>query len=156
GIAPANGGVEVRGIAKRFGAVDAVRPTTFRVVGGRFVTLLGPSGSGKTTLLKLIAGFEEPTSGTVHIAGREVTHVAPHRRNVGFLFQQYALFPHLNVAQNVAYPLEMRRMARKDIRHAVAETLELVRLDDLAGRRPSELSGGQQQRVALARAIVFQ
>ena len=154
-IAPANGEVEVRGIAKRFGAVDAVRPTTFRVAGGRFVTLLGPSGSGKTTLLKLIAGFEEPSAGTVHIAGREMTHVAPYRRNVGFVFQQYALFPHLTVAQNVAYPLEMRRLARNDIRNAVSETLELVRLADLAGRRPSELSGGQQQRVALARAIVF-
>ncbi len=145
----------MRGIAKRFGAVDAVRPTTFRVAGGRFVTLLGPSGSGKTTLLKLIAGFEEPSTGTVHIAGREVTHVAPYRRNVGFVFQQYALFPHLTVAQNVAYPLEMRRMPRNDIRNAVSDTLELVRLGDLADRRPSELSGGQQQRVALARAIVF-
>jgi spermidine/putrescine ABC transporter ATP-binding subunit len=154
-VAPVNGEVEVRGIAKRFGAVDAVRSTTFRVASGTFVTLLGPSGSGKTTLLKLIAGFEEPSAGTVHIAGREVTHVAPYRRNVGFVFQQYALFPHLTVAQNVAYPLEMRRSARSDICSAVSETLDLVRLGDLAGRRPSELSGGQQQRVALARAIVF-
>ena len=151
----ADGEVEVRGIAKRYGAVIAVQPTTFRVPGGTFVTLLGPSGSGKTTLLKLIAGFEEPSAGSVYISGQAVTDIAPHRRNVGFVFQQYALFPHLTVAKNISYPLEMRRMSRAQIRSTVAETLELVRLSDLADRRPAELSGGQQQRVALARAIVF-
>ncbi|MSO76312.1 MAG: ABC transporter ATP-binding protein [Alphaproteobacteria bacterium] len=151
----ANGEVEVRGLAKRYGAVDALQPTSFRVTGGTFVTLLGPSGSGKTTLLKLIAGFEEPSAGSVHISGHAITDMAPYRRNVGFVFQQYALFPHLTVAQNVSYPLEMRRMPRVAIDKAVANTLELVRLSDLARRRPSQLSGGQQQRVALARAIVF-
>ena len=149
------GGVEVRQVSKCFGDVLALKPTSFRIESGTFVTLLGPSGSGKTTLLKIIAGFEEPTTGSVLIDGSDMTDTAPHRRNVGFVFQQYALFPHLTVAQNIAYPLEMRRMARNAIRERVAETLNLVRLSGFSDRKPSELSGGQQQRVALARAIIF-
>jgi putative spermidine/putrescine transport system ATP-binding protein len=149
------GAVEVSGITKRFGSLVAVHPTSFVVPAGAFVTLLGPSGSGKTTILKMIAGFEEPSAGSVLVSGRDVTSLAPYRRNIGFVFQQYALFPHLTVAENVAYPLQMRRMARVEIRKAVSEALDLVRLSDLADRHPSQLSGGQQQRVALARAVVF-
>lgn len=147
--------VVLQGVSKRYGKSVAVHPTSLTVRAGEFVTLLGPSGSGKTTILKMIAGFEDPTEGTISIAGRDVTHLAPHRRNVGFVFQQYALFPHLSVARNLAYPLEMRRMPRRDIDKAVGEALEMVRLSALGARRPSELSGGQQQRVALARAVIF-
>jgi spermidine/putrescine ABC transporter ATP-binding subunit len=148
-------GVEVRDISKRFGDVPALQPTSFIIESGSFVTLLGPSGSGKTTLLKIIAGFEDPTTGSVLINGVDMTDTAPHRRNIGFVFQQYALFPHMTVAQNIAYPLEMKRLARNAIRERVDQTLEFVRLTGLADRKPTELSGGQQQRVALARAIIF-
>src|SRR5262249_32245555 len=149
GASAAAAGVEVRNISKRFGDISALKATSFEIESGSFVTLLGPSGSGKTTLLKIIAGFEEPTGGTVRIDGRDMPDVAPHRRNVGFVFQQYALFPHLTVAQNIAYPLEMRRLPRAEIRPRVAETVDLVRLSGLSDRKPAELSGGQQQRVAL-------
>lgn len=149
------GTVEVRGVSKRYGQTEAVRPTSLTVQSGQFATLLGPSGSGKTTLLKMIAGFEQPSSGAILIGHQDVTSVAPQKRNVGFVFQQYALFPHLTVAGNLAYPLEMRGMARRDINHAVGQALEMVRLSQLANRRPSDLSGGQQQRVALARAVIF-
>lgn len=151
----AAGSVEVRGISKAFGEVAAVREASFIVPSGSFVTLLGPSGSGKTTILKVIAGFEEPTSGTVLLAGKDVTHLPAHRRNIGFVFQQYALFPHLTVGGNVAYSLKMRRLPRREIRQRVAEALELTRLSGLQDRYPAQLSGGQQQRVAVARAIVF-
>ena len=148
-------GVEVENISKTFGAFVAVEPTSFVVPMGALVTLLGPSGSGKTTILKMIAGFEQPSTGTVQIAGTDVTQVAPHKRNLGFVFQQYALFPHLTVAENISYPLIMRRIPANEIRARVASTLDLVRLQGLEDRRPAQLSGGQQQRVALARAIVF-
>jgi spermidine/putrescine ABC transporter ATP-binding subunit len=147
--------VKVDRIEKRFGAHVAVQPTSFEVPAGKLVTLVGPSGSGKTTILKMIAGFEEPSGGCVLISGTDVTHIPPHKRNLGFVFQQYALFPHLTVADNIAYALKMRRVRRAEIRIRVSETLNLVRLDDLGERYPSQLSGGQQQRVAMARAIVF-
>ena len=147
--------VAVDRIEKRFGTQIAVQPTSFEVPSGKLVTLVGPSGSGKTTILKMIAGFEEPSSGRVLISGTDVTHIPPHKRNLGFVFQQYALFPHLTVADNIAYALKMRRVPRAEIRTRVAQTLNLVRLDGLGERYPSQLSGGQQQRVAMARAIVF-
>ncbi|MBS0222507.1 MAG: ABC transporter ATP-binding protein [Proteobacteria bacterium] len=153
--AGAGADVKVDRIEKRFGSHVAVQPTSFEVPAGKLVTLVGPSGSGKTTILKMIAGFEEPSGGCVLISGVDVTHIPAHKRNLGFVFQQYALFPHLTVAENVAYALKMRRVSRAEIRTRVSETLNLVRLDGLGERYPSQLSGGQQQRVAMARAIVF-
>jgi spermidine/putrescine ABC transporter ATP-binding subunit len=142
--------------AKRFGSVDAVLPTTLAVEPGEFLTLLGPSGSGKTTLLNLVAGYLEPTSGRVLIGRRDVTRVPARHRNVGMVFQNFALFPHMNVADNVAYGLKVRRRPRDEIDRRVAAALALVQLDNLRDRQIHELSGGQQQRVALARAIVIE
>ena len=148
--------LEVRGLSKAFGGARVVDDVSFRVEGGGLLTLLGPSGSGKTTTLRMIAGFEDPDAGQVLVANQDITDLPPHRRNIGVVFQQYALFPHLTVAQNVAYPLEMRRHRRSETRSRVSAALDLVRLQGLEGRYPRQLSGGQQQRVALARAIVFE
>jgi putative spermidine/putrescine transport system ATP-binding protein len=148
--------LEVRGLSKAFGGARVVDDVSFAIDGGGFLTLLGPSGSGKTTTLRMIAGFEEPSKGRILVGGENIGDRAPQRRNIGVVFQQYALFPHLTVFQNVAYPLEMRRVARREIVERVARTLELVRLTGFEGRYPKQLSGGQQQRVALARAIVFE
>ena len=148
-------GLRVQEVSKTFGKNTVLQPTTLEVQPGTFCTLLGPSGSGKTTLLRLIAGFETPTTGRVILGGRDVTDVPPQKRNVGIVFQNYALFPHLTVAQNVSYPLEMRRVPRRESEREVKKALELVRLSSFADRKPGQLSGGQQQRVALARAIVF-
>jgi spermidine/putrescine ABC transporter ATP-binding subunit len=148
--------LEVRGLTKAFGGTRVVNDVSFSVDGGTFLTLLGPSGSGKTTTLRMIAGFEEPTAGDIRVAGVSITERPPYRRNIGVVFQQYALFPHLTVFQNVAYPLQMRRAAKADIARRVGRVLSLVRLDGFADRHPRQLSGGQQQRVALARAIVFE
>jgi putative spermidine/putrescine transport system ATP-binding protein len=148
--------LEVRGLSKAFGGGRVVDDVSFRVEGGGLLTLLGPSGSGKTTTLRMIAGFEDQDAGQVLVGNEEITDLPPHRRNIGVVFQQYALFPHLTVAQNVAYPLEMRRQGRTEIRSRVSAALDLVRLQGLEGRYPRQLSGGQQQRVALARAIVFE
>jgi putative spermidine/putrescine transport system ATP-binding protein len=148
--------LEVRGLCKSFGGAHVVDDVSFEVDGGGFLTLLGPSGSGKTTTLRMIAGFEEPTRGRILVGGEDIGDRTPQRRNIGVVFQQYALFPHLTVFQNVAYPLQMRRITKRDIAGRVARTLELVRLTGLEGRYPKQLSGGQQQRVALARAIVFE
>ncbi|HEX2889691.1 ABC transporter ATP-binding protein [Vineibacter terrae] len=142
-------------VSKRYGDFHAVRDVTLDVADGEFVVLLGPSGCGKTTTLRMIAGFITPTAGGVHLADREVTGLPPWKRNAGMVFQSYALFPHLSVAQNVAFGLEMRKLAKTDIATRVAEALKLVRLDHLAGRLPRQLSGGQQQRVALARALAI-
>ena len=147
--------VRIRDVAKHYGAVPALRGVSLAVAPGTFCTLLGPSGSGKTTLLKLVAGFERPDTGAIEIDGRDVVAMPPAARNIGMVFQNYALFPHLTVGANVAFPLEMRRCDRTEIERRVAATLALVALDGLAGRYPGQLSGGQQQRVALARAIVF-
>ncbi len=148
--------LEVRELRKTFGGTHVVDDVSFAIEGGGFLTLLGPSGSGKTTTLRMIAGFEEPTQGRILVGGEDIGDKPPQRRNIGVVFQQYALFPHLTVFQNVAYPLEMRRLARRDIAGRVARTLELVQLTGFEARYPKQLSGGQQQRVALARAIVFE
>jgi spermidine/putrescine transport system ATP-binding protein len=142
------------GLAKRFGAVTALDDLSLDVAAGEFLTVLGASGSGKTTTLRLVAGFEAPTAGRIVMAGADVTDLPPYRRDVNTVFQQYALFPHLSVRDNVAYGLRMRGVPRGEIADRVAEGLALVRLDGLGDRRPRQLSGGQQQRVALARALV--
>ncbi|WPO85638.1 ABC transporter ATP-binding protein [Herbiconiux sp. KACC 21604] len=143
-------------VTKRYGsAAPAVDAISLTIEPGEFMTLLGPSGSGKTTTLNLIAGFETLTSGTIALNGTDVGRLPPHKRNLGMLFQNYALFPHMTVAQNVAYPLRERRVSKAETARRVAEVLELVQLPGRDGAYPSELSGGQQQRVALARAIVF-
>lgn len=122
---------------------------------GEFLTLLGPSGSGKTTTLMMLAGFEAPSSGEIRLAGRSIGNVPPHRRNIGMVFQNYALFPHLTVAENLAYPLRVRRLGKQEISRRVAQALDMIQMGTYADRKPAQLSGGQQQRIALARALVF-
>jgi spermidine/putrescine transport system ATP-binding protein len=148
--------VELRNVTKRFGEVLAVSAVSLAVAPAEFLTLLGPSGCGKTTLLRMIAGFEFPDAGRVILNGTDVTELSPHQRDVTTVFQQYALFPHLNVFDNVAFGLERRHVARAEIKRRVADALEMVRLDGLDLRQPGELSGGQQQRVALARSLVLE
>ena len=148
--------LEVRQLVKAFGETRVVDDVSFKIDSGMFLTLLGPSGSGKTTTLRMIAGFEEPTGGEIRVGGNVITDTPAHKRNIGVVFQQYALFPHLTVFQNVAYPLEMRRRPRVEIRTRVDTALSLVRLQGFESRYPKQLSGGQQQRVALARAVVFE
>ncbi|WP_413468325.1 ABC transporter ATP-binding protein [Mesorhizobium sp. B1-1-8] len=150
--------IEFRSVTKTYGAVTAVHEVDLNVTKGAFLALLGPSGCGKTTCLRIIGGFEQPTSGSVLINGREMNGVPPYQRPVNMVFQHYALFPHFDVEQNVAYGLrQMRpRLAAAEIRRRVGKALEMVRLDGFAKRRIHEMSGGQQQRVALARAIVNQ
>ena len=154
-VEPAGAGLALRGIRKAFGTVAALDGIDLEVKPGEFLTILGPSGSGKTTLLKIVAGFELPEAGDVLLGGEDVTFTAPARRNVGMVFQNYALFPHMDVRRNIAFPLEVRRLPRPEIDRRVGETLALVDLAGYEGRLPRQLSGGQQQRVALARAIVF-
>jgi spermidine/putrescine transport system ATP-binding protein len=146
--------VELRGVYKHFGAHAAVDGISLSVRPGEFLTLLGPSGCGKTTTLRIVAGFERPNAGEVLIDGQSVAGLPPNRRNVNTVFQNYALFPHMSVSENIGFGLRMRRLGRADIDRRVAEALAMVRLEGLARRRPSQLSGGQQQRVALARALV--
>jgi putative spermidine/putrescine transport system ATP-binding protein len=141
-------------LAKRYGEVHAVDGVTLDVQRGEFFTMLGPSGSGKTTTLRLIAGFELPDAGRVELAGADVSRVPPYARDVNTVFQDYALFPHMTVAENVAYGLRVRGVARADRRRRAGEALDMVRLPDVGARKPAQLSGGQRQRVALARAIV--
>jgi len=145
----------LRGLRKSFGPAVAVDGVDLVVGRGEFVTLLGPSGSGKTTTLRMVAGFTAPTSGSIEIDGRDMTRVPPYRRDVGMVFQNYALFPHMTAAQNIGFPLQMRRMSRREIDRRVADALALVKLDSFGDRYPRQLSGGQQQRIALARAVVF-
>jgi len=148
--------IHLTDVTKDYGlAIPAVANISLTIEPGEFMTLLGPSGSGKTTTLNLIAGFETLTSGTIDLDGVDVGSLPPHKRNLGMLFQNYALFPHMTVAQNVAYPLRERKIPKDEITRRVAEVLELVQLPGRDGNYPSQLSGGQQQRVALARAIVF-
>jgi putative spermidine/putrescine transport system ATP-binding protein len=147
--------LRIEGVSKRYGEVVAIREVTLDVADGEFVVLLGPSGCGKTTTLRVVAGFVEPDSGSVELGSRDITWLPPWKRNAGLVFQSYALFPHLTVAQNVAFGLEMRKTAAADMGRRVGDALKLVRLEHLAERVPRQLSGGQQQRVALARALVF-
>ena len=145
----------IHGLGKRYGGVTALQPTTLDVARGEFLTLLGPSGSGKTTLLMMIAGLTAASTGSVRLDGLDITALPAYRRNIGVVFQNYALFPHLSVFENVAFPLRMRKRDAAGIAAAVGRALELVRLGQMAHRLPRELSGGQQQRVAFARAVVF-
>ena len=147
--------LELRRIRKTFGRVVAVAGMDLTVNPAEFVGLLGPSGCGKTTTLRMIAGFERPDSGEVVIKNRAVTDLPPHRRDIGIVFQNYALFPHMTVFQNVAYGLRVRGVAKDRIAREVADALKLVHMEDLRDRYPSQLSGGQRQRVALARAVVI-
>ena len=148
--------LEATDVRKHFGAVQALRSLTLQVRKGELISLLGPSGCGKTTLLRIVAGFIAPDSGRVTIAGGDVGHVPTHKRNLGMVFQSYSLWPHMSVAENVAFGLASRGVARKVQRQKVDHALNLVELSDLSERLPRELSGGQQQRVALARALVYE
>ena len=148
--------VQVQMLSKHFGAVRAVDDVTFDIRPGELLTLLGPSGSGKTTLLMMIAGFSRPTQGSIRIAGQEIVHLPPHRRNIGMVFQNYALFPHMTVGENVAYPLRLRKFGRSEVEERTRRALDMVQLAGYDTRRINELSGGQRQRIALARAIVFE
>ena len=151
GAAPA---LSLRGLRKSFGAVVAVDAVSLDAAPGEFLSLLGPSGCGKTTVLRMVAGLIEPDAGEIRLAGEDVTGVAVHRRNVGLVFQSYALFPHMTVFENVAFGLRRRKVPGAELGPRVERALELVRLGPLGARYPRELSGGQQQRVALARALV--
>ncbi len=148
--------LELRDLHKRFGATVAVDCCTLTVERGAFVSLLGPSGCGKTTTLRMIAGFEPPTSGTIHLDGADISHLPVNRRNIGVVFQSYALFPNMTVGQNIAFGLRLKGMARGAIRLRVRELLALIDLAAMEGRYPHQLSGGQQQRVALARALAIE
>jgi putative spermidine/putrescine transport system ATP-binding protein len=147
--------ISIRSVTKRYGASTVLGGVDLDIHAGEFLTLLGASGSGKSTLLNIIAGFTHASGGTIEVDGRDIGSLPPHRRGLGMVFQHYALFPHMSVVENVAYPLKRQKVAKAEIGRRVAEALELVELGHLGDRRPSELSGGQQQRVALARAIVF-
>ena len=156
GLQPIRGGtVAVENVVKRYGDFRAVDDVSLDIGPGEFVALLGPSGSGKTTLLMMIAGFDQPSSGAVRIDGDDVSYTPPHRRNIGMVFQKYALFPHMSILDNVAFPLRMRGVATAQRRRQAADALAMVSLQGMETRLPTQLSGGQQQRVALARAIVY-
>jgi putative spermidine/putrescine transport system ATP-binding protein len=148
--------VEFIDIEKYYGTFQAVRRLNLTVHRGEFLTFLGPSGSGKTTTLNMLAGFERPTQGVITLDGKSVDRLPPYERNIGMVFQNYALFPHMSVEQNVAFPLSVRKMPKAEIGQRVRRALEMVRLERFSERKPSQLSGGQQQRVALARALVFE
>src|SRR6478736_280111 len=145
----------LEGLTKRFADVGAVDAIDIDMPGGEFFTMRGPSGCGKTTTLRMIAGFERPTSGRIVLDGADVAQTPPHKRNVNTVFQSYALFPHLDVAKNVAFGLKYKKLSKEEQRKRVADALDLVQLGEFAKRKPAQLSGGQQQRVALARALVL-
>lgn len=147
--------LKIEGVSKRYGNFDALKPTSLEVAEGEFLTLLGPSGSGKTTLLNIIEGLVAPDTGDLYIGGKRATTEPPYLRDIGMVFQSYALFPHLSIFENLAFPLRMRRVPEKEVRERVAAMLELISLPHIADRLPKELSGGQQQRVALGRALVY-
>jgi putative spermidine/putrescine transport system ATP-binding protein len=138
------------------GETLVVKDLNLDIARGEFVTMLGPSGSGKTTTLMMLAGFETPTHGSIMLEGKTLNHVPPHKRNIGMVFQNYALFPHMTVNENLAFPLQVRKLSKSDVEQKVARALDMVQLGEFGHRRPSQLSGGQQQRVALARALVFE
>ena len=143
-------------LTKHFGKVVAVNEISLDIQSGEFITFLGPSGSGKTTTLMMIAGFLIPTAGDISVEGHSITEVAPYKRNIGMVFQSYALFPHMSNFDNIAFPLQMRRIPKAEIKERVKWALSLVQLSGFENRRPSQLSGGQQQRIAVARALVFE
>ena len=147
--------IELKALSKSYGDVIAVRSLDLTVAAGEFITLLGPSGCGKTTTLRMVAGFARPTGGRVTFGNRDVTYLPPHKREVGLVFQNYALFPHMSVHENVEFGLRMHGVEKDERRRRVGEALDLVRLESLAERLPRQLSGGQQQRVAIARALVI-
>ncbi|WP_019938019.1 ABC transporter ATP-binding protein [Bordetella sp. FB-8] len=149
-------GISIRSVAKRYGSITALDDVSLDVAQGEFVSLLGPSGSGKTTLLGILGGFVQPSSGSVWIGNRDITFAPPHKRDIGIVFQNYALFPHMTVGENVAFPLRARRMPKASWSARVAQALAMVELRGYEDRRIDELSGGQRQRVALARAMVFE
>ena len=146
--------VSIKGLTRSFGDVRAVTGVDLDIYEGEFITLLGPSGSGKTTVLRMIAGFEKPDSGTIELAGKDVSQLPPYERDVNTVFQDYALFPHMNVISNIEYGLKVKGSAKEECNARAIEALRQVRLEGYEGRRPSQLSGGQRQRVALARALV--
>ncbi|MCW2858241.1 MAG: transporter ATP-binding protein, partial [Marmoricola sp.] len=150
-------GIRIDGVSKIYPGTSrpAADDISLDIAPGEFMTFLGPSGSGKTTMLSMISGFTSLSSGTISIDGQDISRLKPHKRDLGVVFQQYALFPHLTVAKNVAFPLEQRKVGKAEIARRVRETLELVGLEAFADRLPKQLSGGQQQRVALARAVVY-
>ena len=149
--------VEFVNTSKTFdGRLNAVDRLSLTVKKGEFLTILGPSGSGKTTILMMLAGFEDPTEGDIFLNGRSLRKIPPFQRNIGVVFQSYALFPHKTVAENIAFPLKRRKLPRSVISQKVSSILEVVELQGFEMRRPNQLSGGQQQRVALARALVFE
>lgn len=148
--------LHLRSLAKRFGETVAVDDLSLEIQDGEIMTLLGPSGCGKTTTLRCVAGFVNPDAGDVYLGDERITDLPPERRDIGFVFQNYALWPHMTVYQNLAFGLELRRLSKDEIRRRIQETLALVHMSDLEYRRPRQLSGGQQQRVALARALVLQ
>ncbi|MEO8423424.1 MAG: ABC transporter ATP-binding protein [Actinomycetota bacterium] len=153
-VGAGDGSVELIDVLKRFGTVTAVDALNIEVHPGEFLSLLGPSGCGKTTTLRMLAGFEDPDEGEIRISGNAVQGVPPHKRDVNTVFQNYALFPHMSVSENVAYGLRQKKVDRSEIGRRVGEALEMVKMSKLANRKPREMSGGQQQRVALARALV--
>jgi len=138
------------------GEILVVKDLNLDIERGEFVTMLGPSGSGKTTCLMMLAGFEPATHGEIYIGGRSINHIPPHKRGIGMVFQNYALFPHMSIGENLAFPLEVRKMNKADTNAAVKKALDMVQMGDFIHRRPAQLSGGQQQRIALARALVFE
>ena len=148
--------VFISSLSKYYGAFRAVDDVSFDIAAGEFLTLLGPSGSGKTTLLMMLAGFARPSAGSIRLGDQEVIHLPPHKRNIGMVFQNYALFPHMSVGDNIAYPLKLRSVGRAEREERVRRVLDLIQLGGYADRRITELSGGQRQRIALARAIVFE
>jgi spermidine/putrescine ABC transporter ATP-binding subunit len=152
----AGAGIEYDGVTKEYGDLTAVDDVSFEVETGELLALLGPSGSGKTTTLRMLAGFETPTEGTISLAGKDVTHVPTHKRDTGMVFQDYALFPHMSVGDNIAFGLKRQDFPSEEIDDRIAEVLEMVDLDGFADRNPRNLSGGQQQRVATARAIAIE
>ena len=146
--------VSIKGLSRSFGDVRAVAGVDLDIYEGEFITLLGPSGSGKTTVLRIIAGFEKPDSGTIDLAGKDVSQLPPYERDVNTVFQDYALFPHMNVISNIEYGLKVKGVAKEECSARALEALKQVRLEGYGERKPSQLSGGQRQRVALARALV--
>lgn len=147
--------MSLRGLSKSFGNVQAVNNLDLNVESGEFLSLLGPSGCGKTTTLQMVAGFLPPTAGSIRVEGKDITHVAPEKRDMGIVFQSYALFPHMTIAQNVGFGLEMRKMKRAQIKERIDEALSMVRLSGFEDRYPSQMSGGQRQRVAIARVLAI-